>query len=403
MAKTDFLNGINMHGNAIENCPSFVTGLSIDGNKIYWKINEENQLLLAVSDKYLSVTSKEDIFTLAVDVDGQGGLGNTGQGLGITDLSAAINKLDTGESVPVGTDYYIAQWADGGTQNTTYVRRPVSKLAEYIRSTFTIPTVGNGTITITQTGQKRGSFTLNQSENATIELTDTIYTLPKATVSALGGIKIGYTPSGQNYPVQLNGDGAAYVNVPWVNTWRPLGTTADTACAGNDSRLSDARTAKDVYAWAKKSSLSEAINTLSTGESTPTDADYYVTQYAGGGTTITSYLRRPHSSLWNYIKAKTNTLYLPLTGGTMQGPIKFNANSLPEQTNVEFLTTIDGFANGGTLKWKAISAIGLSKFNNDLKVPTTTSLGIKSDWDEIVILLFKDQDMSYTHYVIGTY
>lgn len=87
----------------------------------------------------------------------------------------------------------------------------------------------------------------------------------------------------------------------------------------------------------------------------------------------------------------------------MQGPIKFNANSLPEQTNVEFLTTIDGFANGGTLKWKAISAIGLSKFNNDLKVPTTTSLGIKSDWDEIVILLFKDQDMSYTHYVIGTY
>lgn len=207
-----------MHGNAIENCPSFVTGLSIDGNKIYWKINEENQLLLAVSDKYLSVTSKEDIFTLAVDVDGQGGLGNTGQGLGITDLSAAINKLDTGESVPVGTDYYIAQWADGGTQNTTYVRRPVSKLAEYIRSTFTIPTVGNGTITITQTGQKRGSFTLNQSENATIELTDTIYTLPKATASALGGIKIGYTPSEQNYPVQLNGDGAAYVNVPWVNT-----------------------------------------------------------------------------------------------------------------------------------------------------------------------------------------
>ena len=28
-----------------------------------------------------------------------------------------------------------------------------------------------------------------------------------------------------------------------TNTWRPLGTTADTACAGNDSRLSDARPA----------------------------------------------------------------------------------------------------------------------------------------------------------------
>lgn len=28
-----------------------------------------------------------------------------------------------------------------------------------------------------------------------------------------------------------------------TNTWRPLGTTADTACAGNDSRLSNARPA----------------------------------------------------------------------------------------------------------------------------------------------------------------
>ena len=39
-----------------------------------------------------------------------------------------------------------------------------------------------------------------------------------------------------------------------TNTWRPLGTTADTACAGNDSRLSNARPASDVYAWAKASS-----------------------------------------------------------------------------------------------------------------------------------------------------
>lgn len=39
-----------------------------------------------------------------------------------------------------------------------------------------------------------------------------------------------------------------------TNTWRPLGTTADTACAGNDSRLSDARPASDVYSWAKASS-----------------------------------------------------------------------------------------------------------------------------------------------------
>ena len=42
------------------------------------------------------------------------------------------------------------------------------------------------------------------------------YTLPAATSGALGGIKIGYTESGKNYPVQLSNE-KAYVNVPWEN------------------------------------------------------------------------------------------------------------------------------------------------------------------------------------------
>ena len=48
--------------------------------------------------------------------------------------------------------------------------------------------------------------------------TDTQYTLPKATSSALGGVKIGYTASGRNYPIQLNSSGQMYVNVPWTDT-----------------------------------------------------------------------------------------------------------------------------------------------------------------------------------------
>lgn len=38
-----------------------------------------------------------------------------------------------------------------------------------------------------------------------------------------------------------------------TNTWRPLGTGSSDACAGNDSRLSNARPASDVYTWAKAS------------------------------------------------------------------------------------------------------------------------------------------------------
>ncbi len=61
------------------------------------------------------------------------------------------------------------------------------------------------------------------------------------------------------------------------------------------------------------------MNTLDTGSSTPVDADYYISQYVAGGTTTTTYHRRPMSALWEYVKGKissvlglTNTNY----GGT---------------------------------------------------------------------------------------
>ena len=55
--------------------------------------------------------------------------------------------------------------------------------------------------------------------------------------------------------------------------------------------------------------LSALINTLSTGSATPQDADYYVSQYAGGGSTTTTYHRRPMSALWTYIKSKADSAF----------------------------------------------------------------------------------------------
>ena len=55
--------------------------------------------------------------------------------------------------------------------------------------------------------------------------------------------------------------------------------------------------------------LNTMINTLSTGSATPQDADYYVSQYAGGGSTTTTYHRRPMSTLWAYIKSKAESVF----------------------------------------------------------------------------------------------
>lgn len=104
------------------------------------------------------------------------------------DLSTMINTLSIGGSTPTDDDYFVSQYVGGGTTATTYHRRPVKALLEYIKGKFakvaisgsyndlsnkpTIPSVGNGTITIKQAGAVKGSFTTNQSGATTIELTD---------------------------------------------------------------------------------------------------------------------------------------------------------------------------------------------------------------------------------------
>lgn len=44
------------------------------------------------------------------------------------------------------------------------------------------------------------------------------FTLTKATSTALGGIRVGYTTSGKNYAVQVDDNGNAFVTVPWTDS-----------------------------------------------------------------------------------------------------------------------------------------------------------------------------------------
>lgn len=73
----------------------------------------------------LKTVQKEPEWKLNVD-------GSNGTAAGV---SALINKLTTGSDVPSGSDYYVSQYAGGGTSTTTYHRRPMSALASYVRST----------------------------------------------------------------------------------------------------------------------------------------------------------------------------------------------------------------------------------------------------------------------------
>ena len=88
------------------------------------------------------------------------------------------------------------------------------------------PTVNNPTITIKQDGATKGTFTLNQSGNATIELTDANTTYAQATSTVLGLVKIGYAENGRNYPIKLDSLGKMFVNVPWTDTTYSVATVS---------------------------------------------------------------------------------------------------------------------------------------------------------------------------------
>ena len=61
-----------------------------------------------------------------------------------------------------------------------------------------------------------GTGLTGTSSDSAITTSGTI-NLKTAASGEIGGIKIGYTANGKNYPVQLDGD-KAYVNVPWTDT-----------------------------------------------------------------------------------------------------------------------------------------------------------------------------------------
>ena len=51
------------------------------------------------------------------------------------------------------------------------------------------------------------------------------YSLPLSSSSTRGGVKIGYTESGKNYPVELDSSEKMFVNVPWTDTNTDTNTT----------------------------------------------------------------------------------------------------------------------------------------------------------------------------------
>lgn len=93
-----------------------------------------------------------------------------------------------------------------------------------------------------------------------------ITSIPQASSSALGGIKIGYSDNGRNYAVELDSSGKAYVNVPWTDTntiYNVVTASANGLMSSSDkSKLDGIQAGADAVSFSRSLSSGTKIGTI---------------------------------------------------------------------------------------------------------------------------------------------
>lgn len=115
-----------------------------------------------------------------------------------------------------------------------------------------------------------------------------ITSIPQASSSALGGIKIGYSDNGKNYAVELDSSGKAYVNVPWTDTnttYNVATTSANGLMSSSDkSKLNGIQAGADAVSFRRSLSSGTKIGTINING---TNTDIYAPTAGGVATSTT--------------------------------------------------------------------------------------------------------------------
>lgn len=118
-----------------------------------------------------------------------------------------------------------------------------------------------------------------------------------------------------------------------------------------------------------RAGINSAINKLEDGTDTPQDADLFIVQYVGGGTTNTTYVRKPISALWSYIKGKADKVYSALGHKHTKAEITDFPTSMPA-------SDVSAWAKAKTKPSYTASEVGLGNVGNFKAVSTVASQGL---------------------------
>ena len=239
---------------------------------------------------------------------------------GITKTIAASG----GTAVDLGT-YLTAHQDISGKSNTNHTHSVTINGTAY-----TIPASGNGSVNI-------GTY---------------LTSVPLATATTNGGIKIGYTQSGKNYPVQLS-EGKAYVNVPWTDTnttYEVFSATLAGLVPAADSthKVSAESSVGNYYLCAdgkyRQLPANAFKDTTYTFTANNPELSWGTEKTIGtvGGTALKVTMpAKPTYTLDDVGDGSTRKLanYLPLSGGTLSGPLSVTTS---DNTNNPFTVQCSG-------------------------------------------------------------
>jgi hypothetical protein len=140
------------------------------------------------------------------------------------------------------------------------------------------------------------------------------YALPVASATELGGIRLGYTQNDKNYPVVLDANNQAYVNVPWTDTVYTHPTyTAKTAGESADKTLSFGETFKIPYLVSDTqghvaAATKEITLTMPAAPAAPNDGKLTI---KGNTTEVASFTANQGTNIDFSIEAGTNISVTP--------------------------------------------------------------------------------------------
>lgn len=151
----------------------------------------------------------------------------TSDNLGLVKIGYSAN----GKNYPVALDgsgkmYVNVPWTD---TNTTYSNMGAA----------TSSAAGKAGLVPAPAAGKQASFL--RGDGTWVVPTNTTYA--KANTSTLGLVMIGYAENGKNYPVELDGSGKMFVNVPWTDTnttYSVVGANGTTGLVKNGSTVTSA-------------------------------------------------------------------------------------------------------------------------------------------------------------------